>query len=175
MNDEARRAQFEILYSEQAGRVFRFALRLAGSREEAEDLAAEALAEAYRTLERYRGDSSQSSWLCAIVLNRWRMKQRKRRVPVDPIRAADEVAGTFQFEDLGLAHAINSLPEKLREAFWLVKGEGFTHAEAAKTVRVPVGTMYFRVHAAIRQLRALLAPDPSPVMASTEVTCDPEL
>jgi RNA polymerase sigma-70 factor (ECF subfamily) len=175
MNDEARRAQFVVLYSQHAGCLFRFALRLAGNREEAEDLAAEALTEAYRTLDRYRGESSPSSWLCAIVLNRWRMHRRKRRVQVDPIQSAEDVAGTFQFEDLGLAQAIASLPEALREAFLLVKGEGFSHAEAARIVRVPVGTMYFRVHSAIRRLRTELMPSTLSKMVTIEVTCDKEV
>ena len=175
MNDETRRAQFETLYSQHAGRVYRFALRLSGNREDAEDLAAETLAEAFRTLDKYRGESTHISWLYAIVMNRWKMLRRKRRVPVDPIQAAEEVAGTFQFQDLALGHAIQSLPRNLREAFLLVKSEGFTHAEAAKIVRVPVGTMYFRVHAAIRKLRSDLMPNVSAKLATIEVTCDKEV
>lgn len=175
MNDAARRAQFETIYSENAGRVYRFALRLVGNREEAEDLAAESLAEAYRQWDSFRGDSEPGSWLCAIVLNRWRMERRKRRVPVDPIRAADEVASTFQFPNLELAQAIAKLPESLRVAFLIVKGEGFTHAEAAKALRIPVGTVHFRVHVAIRKLRAELDLNPRPNMATIEVTCDHEL
>ncbi len=124
MNDDVRRAQFETLYAEHAGRVYRFALRLAGNREEAEDLAAESLAEAYRTWDSYRGDAAPGSWLCAIVLNRWRMQRRKRRVSVDRLRAAEEVAGTFQFEDLALAQAIFSLSDPLREAFGSSKARG---------------------------------------------------
>ena len=175
MNDNERREQFEILYSQHAGRVYRFALRLSGNRELAEDLAAEALAEAYRTLDRYRGDSSLGSWLCAIVLNKWRMERRKRRVQTDPLIMAETVASTFQFQDMFLAQAIGSLSEPLREAFLLVKGEGMTHAEAAKVAHVPVGTMYFRVHAAIRKLRSFLMPNVSPVVANVEVTCDQEM
>lgn len=172
MNDAAR-AQFEDLYAEHAGKVYRFALRLAGNREVAEDLAAEALAEAFRQWETYRGDARPGTWLCSIVLNRWRMLRRKRRLSASPIQDYAEVAGTFQFSDLDLAHAIASLPTPLREAFLLVKGEGFSHAEAAKAARVPVGTMYFRVHAATKRLRAILSP--APTLTTIEVTCDQEL
>ncbi len=175
MNDPTGRAPFEDVYAEHAGRVYRFALRLVGTREEAEDLAAESLAEAFRQWEGYRGDSKPGTWLCGIVLNRWRMQRRKRRVPVDRLQAATEVASTFRFEDLELAQAIASLPENLREAFLLVKGEGLTHAEAAKALRVPTGTMYFRVHSAVRRLRAELDPGSASSMAKIEVTCDQEL
>ena len=175
MNEEGRRAQFETIYAENAGRVYRFALRLTGSREDAEDLAAEALAEAFRQWDTYRGAATPSSWVCAIALNRWRMHRRKGRTPLDPMHAAEGIASTFRFPDLGLAQALAKLPESLRVAFLLVKGEGFTHAEVAKALRVPVGTVYFRVHTAIRRLRAELDIQPRPSMATTEVTCDQEL
>jgi RNA polymerase sigma-70 factor (ECF subfamily) len=85
------------------------------------------------------------------------MLRRKR--PTEDLRLdmVDRVASTFQFEDFDLADAICSLSEPMREAFLLVKGEGLTHREAAEAVGVPVGTMYFRVHSAVRQLRALLS------------------
>ena len=175
MNDNERREHFEKLYSQHAGKVYRFALRLSGNRELAEDLAAEALSEAFRTLDRYRGASSEGSWLCAIVLNRWRMERRKLRVQTDPLKLAETLASTFRFEDVVLAHAIYSLSDPLREAFLLVKGEGLTHAEAAKVARVPVGTMYFRVHAAIRKLRLLLVPNAHPIPSGVEVTYDQEM
>jgi len=175
MNEPARRAQFETIYAENAGRVYRFALRLVGNREEAEDLAAESLAEAFRQWEGYRGAAAPSSWLFAIVLNRWRMKRRQRRVPVVPMHAAGEVASTFQFPNLELAQALAKLPASLRVAFLLVKGEALTHSEAAKVLGVPVGTVYFRVHVAIRKLRAELDPNPRPILSKIEVTCDQEL
>jgi RNA polymerase sigma-70 factor (ECF subfamily) len=158
MQDDQRRIAFEILYAEHAAPVYRFALRLCGNPDDAEDLAAEALTRAYKQFAGYRGDASPRTWLCAIVLNQWRMLRRKRPVADQELESLHYVADTFRFEDLDLADAICSLPLPLKEAFLLVKGEGFTHAEAAKAAGVPVGTMYFRVHTAIRQLRAKLAP-----------------
>jgi len=175
MNDDGAKVQFETVYAENAGRVYRFALRLTGNREDAEDLAAESLAEGYRQWDSYRGAATPGSWLCAIVLNRMRMQRRRRQVPLDPMHAAEGVASTFRFPDLGLAQALAKLPESLRVAFLLVKGEGFTHAEAAKALHVPVGTVYFRVHAAIRRLRAELDNQTRPAMAIIEVTCDQEM
>ncbi len=172
MHDDQRRIAFEILYAEHAAPLYRFALRLCGNREDAEDLAAEALAQAYRRLDGYRGDSSHRTWLCSIVLNQWRMKARKRRVEVDPLEQVRQVATSLEHEDVELAEAICGLSEPLRQAFLLVKGEGLTHAEAAKVLRVPVGTMYFRVSAAVRQLRSSLNPvaDKDP---AREAPCKP--
>lgn len=158
MHDDQRRIAFELLYVEHAGPVYRFALRLCGNPEDAEDLAAEALTKAYQQLARYRGEASPRTWLFAIVLNQWRMLRRKRKVGDDRLESAENIASTFRFGNLELAEAICSLPEPLREAFLLVKGEGLTHREAAKAVHVPVGTMYFRVHTAVHRLRILLSP-----------------
>ena len=157
MQDEQRRIAFEIFYAEHAAPIYRFALRLCGDPDDAEDLAAQALTQAFRRWSGYRGDASPKTWLCAIVVNQWRMLRRKRPIREDRLESAGHLASTFQGEDLDLANAIGSLSDNLREAFLLVKGEGFTHAEAAKALRVPVGTMYFRVHCAIRQLREKLA------------------
>jgi RNA polymerase sigma-70 factor, ECF subfamily len=175
MHDDQRRIAFEILYAEHAAPVYRFALRLCGNREDAEDLAAEALVQAYRKWTGYRGDSSPRTWLCSIVLNQWRMHKRKRRVVQDRLETIEEVASTFRFEDHELAEAICSLPDPLREAFLLVKGEGFTHAEAAKVVRVPLGTMYFRVHAAVYHLRSALGASPSRAVRPSEVPISHEM
>jgi RNA polymerase sigma-70 factor (ECF subfamily) len=72
-----------------------------------------------------------------------------------------------------LAEAVGGLSDKLREAFLLVKAEGFTHAEAATVLRVPVGTVYFRVHSAVHQLRAVLSPGKTEESPAEEVPCKP--
>ena len=58
MQDDQRRIAFEILYAEHAAPVYRFALRLCGNPDDAEDLAAEALTRAYKQFAGYRGDAS---------------------------------------------------------------------------------------------------------------------
>ena len=58
MQDEQRRIAFDIFYAEHAAPVYRFALRLCGNAEDAEDLAAQALTQAFRKWSGYRGDSS---------------------------------------------------------------------------------------------------------------------
>ena len=158
MQDDKWRIAFDLLYAEHAAPVYRFALRLSGCTEDAEDLAAETLSIAYRRHAGFRAEASLRTWLFSILLNQWRMSKRKKRVHQDPLDDARNVAATFDVADFDLAEAIRELPEALKEAFLLVKGEGLTHAEAAKVLRVPVGTMYFRVHAAVQQLRVKLGP-----------------
>jgi RNA polymerase sigma-70 factor (ECF subfamily) len=156
MQDEQRRIAFERFYAEHAGSVYRFALRLCGDPDDAEDLASEALGQAFRRWSSYRGEASPRTWLFAIVTNQYRMHRRKNPRENERLERLEYAASTFEHPDIDLARAVASLPDPLREAFLLVKGEGFTHAEAAKAARVPVGTMYFRVHTAVRRLRESL-------------------
>lgn len=174
MNQGPGHVEFEIFYAENAMPAYRFALRLSGSEDDAEDLAAQALAKAYRRWSQFKSDSSARTWLFAIVMNEWKMLCRRRPQREASLESIRHLAETMRFADLDLAAAIQGLPQPLREAFLLVKGEGLSHAEAAKAVRVPVGTMYFRVHSAIRKLRAALGAEP-PRENLEEVICTSEL
>lgn len=166
MHNEHDSLAFDLLYAEYAEPTYRFALRLCGNREEAEDLASEAFLQALRHRSQLRNGSSVRPWLCSIVLNEWRMRCRRHKRTLG-LEEAELIASSFRFPDLDLAQHLCSLNPKLREALLLVKGEGLTHREAARVVGIPVGTMYFRVHAAVGYLRERMAP-PSPTALKPE-------
>ena len=54
-------------YRDHAGRVYALALRMTGSRAEAEDITQETFLAAHRYLDTFRGDSAISTWLLAIA------------------------------------------------------------------------------------------------------------
>src|SRR5207249_7880755 len=57
----------------------------------AEDLAQETLVEAWKSLPRFQGRCQFFTWLCAILLNRYRnMVRHKRPVPVSSLARGDE-------------------------------------------------------------------------------------
>jgi RNA polymerase sigma-70 factor (ECF subfamily) len=60
-------------------RLLRQAMMLCGDAMLAEDLAQDALMEAWRCLRRYNGQCQFFTWLCAILLNRHRNQLRKKR------------------------------------------------------------------------------------------------
>lgn len=60
-------------------RLLRQAMILCGDATLAEDLAQDALVEAWRCLRRYNGQCQLFTWLCAILLNRYRNHLRKKR------------------------------------------------------------------------------------------------
>jgi RNA polymerase sigma-70 factor (ECF subfamily) len=165
----------DSLYADNAAEVYRFALRLCGNPADAEDLAAEAFAQAACRPDAFRGDSTPRTWLCGIVHNRFRMLRRQIRARTAALERAPSAARTPPDQGLDLARAIASLPDSLREAFLLVKGEGFTHAEAAEAMRLPVGTVYSRVHNAVKRVREALTPRGVQETFAKEVSYDREL
>src|SRR5580765_560094 len=60
-------------------RLLRQAMRLCGNVAMAEDLAQDTLVEAWKCLRRYNGRCQFFTWLCAILLNRFRNTLRERR------------------------------------------------------------------------------------------------
>jgi RNA polymerase sigma-70 factor, ECF subfamily len=59
-----------LLVRRHAARAYRVALRLCGSHQDAQDIAQEALIAAWENLDRFRGDSSFSTWLYQIIARR---------------------------------------------------------------------------------------------------------
>ncbi len=157
MDTVPRHIAFDLFYAENAVPAYRFALRLSGNPDDAEDLAAQALAKAWKAERGFRRDASPRTWLFRIILNEWKMARRKGRVPVTSLEAAKEVAAALASPDLDLAQAICRLPESLKSALILVKGEGLSHKEAGSVLGAPEGTISYWVHEAVKQLRSELA------------------
>ncbi len=147
---------FDLFFAENAAPAYRFALRLCGNSEDAEDLAAQAMAKAWKAESKFRSAASHRTWLFKIILNEWRMACRKGKVRVAPLEAAMEAAATLEPFDLDLAEAIRRLPEPLMTAFLLVKGEGLTHKEAGSILGAPEGTVSYWVHESVKHLRSQL-------------------
>lgn len=171
-------AGFEALARVYAGRLFAFACRMAPSREDAEELAQDALVRAYRALAGYDAERRRTlrvrPWLFAITVNVCRNFARRRGLAMRSLDAptrdgevalAEPEAERHERPEQQaeaaetrreLATAIASLPEHLRLAVVLRHVEGMSYAEAAEALRAPVGTVKAQVHRGTRLLRAAL-------------------
>lgn len=152
------RSELEAAYRDHGAAVYRFALRLTGNQNDAEDLAMDAFIALYRSLAGIRDRSSLKTWLYRAVLNKWKNQNRKRpSEQLDP-----ESIRVFSLEEtdrLALWEAMEQVAPKLRVAVWLVKGEGLTHKEAAEVLKVPTGTVQDRVFRGMKKLRELMEPE----------------
>ncbi len=71
---------FGEVYRAHATRLLRQAMSLCGNAALAEELAQDSLVEAWKCLSRYNGRCEFFTWLCAILLNRYRNSIRKNRL-----------------------------------------------------------------------------------------------
>lgn len=147
---------FNELYERMCPRIYRFGLRLSGCREDAEDIAVQTFAEAYRSRESYLERSSIETWLYRIaVFQSHRISRKKKPVSALDEEVADRSA-EGSFGHIEIQQLIAELPDRQRIAFLLVKSEGLTYREAAEALDKPMGTVQSDVHEACVRLRKQL-------------------
>lgn len=149
--------------------VFGTALRLTRSREDAEDLAQEAIVRAYEAYDRFDG-SNFKAWMLRIVtnlfINRYRQKQRGPSVgslddesAIEPVASEEEVPDKVLFDNvLGaeVEEALGKVPEDFRLAVILSDIEGLSYQEIADATGVPIGTVRSRLARGRATLRKAL-------------------
>ena len=82
-------ATFQEIYQEYGKPVYRFLLKLTGSRDQAEELLQETFYQAFLHIDRFEGRCSVYTWLCQIGKNVW-LKECKRQKRFD-VRAWEEL------------------------------------------------------------------------------------
>jgi RNA polymerase sigma-70 factor (ECF subfamily) len=136
-------AAFSALVRAHEGAVRRFLARLTRG-DGADDLAQEVFLKAWRRAGDWRGEGSYRGWLLRIAWTMFLTAHRAggRRAARD--QAAFD-AGTGATSDpnmtIDLSRALAALGERERAAASLCFGEGFSHAEAARIMGLPLGTL----------------------------------
>jgi len=138
--------------------VFGTALRLTRSREEAEDLAQEAIVRAYEAFDRFDG-SNFKAWMLRITtnlyINKYRQRQRGPQLHsleeenvAEPTAGENEIPDRLLFDEkLGaeVEEALGKVPEDFRMAVILSDLEGLSYQEIADATNVPIGTVRSRI------------------------------
>jgi RNA polymerase sigma-70 factor (ECF subfamily) len=176
--ESKRRASFEGEALPHLEAVYRFALRLAGSSDAAEDLVQETFYRAYRAWDQYTPGTRSKSWLFTICRNVF-LRQRERRRRHDeilsetvsggppsvsrenPVFAAsrdEDPEGDFfkEIVDEEVLSAIDQLPEEYRTAVVLSDLQGLSYAEISDVMEVPVGTVKSRLYRGRQRLQQKL-------------------
>jgi RNA polymerase sigma-70 factor, ECF subfamily len=162
------RERFAVLVDRHAAACLRFATRMLGNREDAEDATQEALVRAFDALARYDTKTTFRTWLFAILINRCRTaaarRARQARLAVDDERAlalasADgDAAVALEAGELDapLARALAELAPEFREAFLLKHVEELSYEEMAEITGAGVSALKMRVKRACDRLRRRL-------------------
>jgi RNA polymerase sigma-70 factor (ECF subfamily) len=158
--DEPLEREFQERLAASATLAFRVAYAVLRHREDAEDVAQEAMAQAYRNFARLHDRGRFQPWLVRIA---WRLAVNRRRG--DGRRAgreravetgqeaadAEALVLSREFEE-HLWRAVDALPEPLRAVLLLCAAQGYEVREVAEALAVPEGTVKSRLHRARRVL-----------------------
>jgi RNA polymerase sigma-70 factor (ECF subfamily) len=160
-------AAFTALVDRHSRICLRFATRMLGNREDAEDVTQEAFVRAYGALARFDDSTAFRTWLMAILVNRCRtaLQTRRRR---DERMIADDAAIALaatpaDAHDAALRDAIARAMERLeasqREAFLLKHVEQLSYDEMSAMTGVGISALKMRVQRACERLQVLLEED----------------
>jgi len=163
--EEDLRREFETRIAETTTLAFRVAFAVLRNSEDAEDVAQEAFAKAYRRFSQLRDRGRFRAWLVRttwrMAINRTRSERRRtaRETAADltPTGAPSPVQSVIERERAGkLWQAIDALPEKLRIVIVLAGIEEHDLREVATLLGLPEGTVKSRLFLARQRLKELL-------------------
>jgi RNA polymerase sigma-70 factor (ECF subfamily) len=153
---------FDRLVQEHQREVYRLAFRLLGNHADADDLAQEAFLRAYRSLTRFRGDSTFRTWLTRIVLNlaadRRQERRMRKQLALDDMSAREhpvlrsDPEGAILGREV-LATAVRELPPRQRQTLILRVCQEMKFQEIAVVMGCSVGTAKANFFHALRGLR----------------------
>jgi RNA polymerase sigma-70 factor (ECF subfamily) len=153
------------------GRVLRQAMALCGEAATAGDLAQDTLVEAWKCLARFQGRCQFFTWLCGILLNRYRNAVRSRRAapardaegqprelspwqPVEHDPAPDEATQSREQAEL-VRKCVNALPAKHQQVVYMRFFVDDSLEGIAVALGCSVGTVKSRLFHALEKLRAM--------------------
>lgn len=162
---------FAELVADNQRMVVQLAMNLLGDRDEALDLSQEVFLRVFRTIDRFRGQSTLRTWIYRIAVNQARNRHRfwRRRHRGDQVSLDAHVAAHGEFRSgaeagpdrmlarkelaATLEHALGALPFDQRTAIVLREVDGLSYEEIAYSLGVAVGTVKSRLTRARQTLR----------------------
>lgn len=127
-----------------------------------DDLVQETFLRAYLSLASFRCEAKFSTWLYRIAFNLVADKYRRKTLDYCDYESIQELAGHCKHlhqSDLrgDLAKAMRNISEPQKIAVRLCLEEGYTHADAAVAMNIPLGTVKSHIARGRASLQQLLA------------------
>jgi RNA polymerase sigma-70 factor, ECF subfamily len=172
-------AAFEEMVSRYWDRIYAMVLQLLRNSQDAEEVTQDAFIRAHRGLDKFRGDSSFSTWLYQIATNLarnrywyWFRRKRDKSISFDQtvgsesdttfaeifkadIETPQDIAITNEFQER-VSAAMELLNTKHREVLVLRNIRNLSYDEIAAELEISIGTVKSRIARARESLREAL-------------------
>lgn len=166
---------FDELVIKYTPRLYGLVYNMTSNREDTNDILQDVFAKAYRSLKRFRGNSSFYTWIYSIAvnmsLNFLKKRGRQRKLSLDDVDSAIEndeefIQATSKSDPVREANiselqerlnmAMQQLSEDHRAVVTMFDIQGLPHAEISRILGVSEGTVRSRLFYAHRQLQNYL-------------------
>jgi RNA polymerase sigma-70 factor (ECF subfamily) len=166
---------FAALMGRYVPRIFAFAFRLCGQRQDAEDLVQDTFLSALRSLSQYKGKAAFSTWLYTIAAHRCQRMRRlksgepRRKASLEAMAEAGQAMPATPQQDIldhlgsqqarqRLLNEIPLLPPEFKKVLVLRDLEGQDTAATAKILGMSQAAVKSRLHRARMELKRRLVP-----------------
>lgn len=158
--------ELEQLYRTYERPVYTYLYGLTGDTHLAEELTQETFFQVVRSIYRFRGDASLTTWLYGVARNVYR-SWRRRRGCGDVYLAVEEEAAPFvaggdparellrQEEIARIRSILLAIPERYREILLLRDHQGLHYQEIAAITGLSLASVKMTIHRARRRFREL--------------------
>ena len=164
-------AAFEELIRQDEKIVYTLCFRMCGNSEDAEEAAQDAFLALWRGIDRFRQESSLSTWIYRLATNACidTLRRRKKQsgsvslddeeLFVDAVDTSPQPQETVEHRETQklLQEGLSALPEECRKVLILREIEGLSYTEIAESASIKLGTVKSRISRGRSLLRNFLS------------------
>ena len=164
-------AAFEELIRQYEKKVYTLCFRMCGNSEDAEEAAQDAFLALWRGIDRFRQESSLSTWIYRLATNACidTLRRRKKQsgsvslddeeLFVDAVDTSPQPQETVEHRETQklLQEGLSALPEEYRKVLILRAIEGLSYTEIAESASIELGTVKSRISRGRSLLRNFLS------------------
>lgn len=164
-------AAFEELIRQYEKKVYTLCFRMCGNSEDAEEAAQDAFLALWRGIDRFRQESSLSTWIYRLATNACidTLRRRKKQsgsvslddeeLFVDAVDTSPQPQETVEHREAQklLQKGLSALPEEYRKVLILREIEGLSYTEIAESASIELGTVKSRISRGRSLLRNFLS------------------
>lgn len=154
---------YSRLYDRTIGDVYKTVRFLVRNASDADDIVQNTYLEAYRSLSSFDPSRAFGPWLMGVAIRQirayrrkgWLHMRREKRAEALEERKQNDFTESLvnKLANEPLLQAIDTLPFKLKQVIVLHYLHEYSQEETAAVLRIPVGTVKSRTHAALQKLR----------------------